>query len=843
MDKSSTSPSRSSLLVILMISASTLAFEIDLTRLFSVAQFYHFAFMIVSIALLGFSASGTFLAIIPKIIDKNPRESLGWLSLATSSCFLGSYFIINWLPFDSFSIAWDRDQVLILILHYLALSSPFFFGGLAVGILLTIYPQAAGTSYAANLMGSALGCIVALATPKILSGEGIVVICSGLAALASLICIPPVRKKVNLKSGHNPIYLKISFQNFPSIIFSIFVLCILIFTLRDFGLRLKGRSSLSWLNLRLSPYKSLSYALQYPDAQVIYSRWNSFSRIDLVHSSGIRSMPGLSYRYLEIPPPQNGLFLDGDEPSPVVLPGADLSFNDYLPGVIAFHLRPAANVLILEPRGGLDILTALNSGATQVTAVEINPLIVEAAQQIYSDPRIHLFIESDRSYLQSSAESYDVVVLSLANSYHPVRSGAYSLGEDYRYTVEAFQEMLDRLNSGGLLVVTRWLQTPPSESLRAFALAVTSLERSGANPRTQIVAFRGYNTSTLLVKNGDFTPDELLNIRQFATKRAFDLTYAPDIHPDEVNQYNISFKPIEYQTFTALLNTYPRESFYTSYPYDVSPPTDDHPFFGHFFKWSQTRQVLTELGKTWQPFGGAGYFVILALLLLSTFLAGILILLPVGIVRWRSIFLNKSNNKTPGASPKFLPPPSPKYLIPFIYFCLLGLAYLCVEISLIQRFILFLSNPTYAFTGVLFSILLFSGLGSRFSKHIPIRLALPILVLMLFVESTLLPEFFEITLGLPLIIRMGLTTLVLAPIGFLMGLPFPSGIQRLSSQNNHPMLIPWIWAVNGATSVVASILASLLVLTFGLHLVLQIGAVCYAGSWLAIMALKSPHPA
>lgn len=791
-------------LALFLLSAAALTFEINLTRLFSVAQFYHFAFMVVSIALLGFAASGSALAIFAAIARRGPRRSLGGLGLATALSILISYLLTNWVPFDSFSIAWDRRQIAILVLHYLALATPFFFSGMAVGLLLALYPQAAGRTYAANLLGSALGAALALLIPSLLGGEGTVVLSSALAALASLLCMERNR------------LLPVSFTLLSS------SSILLLLTLLTAGI------PLPFLDLRLSPYKGLSYVLRYPDAQTLYRRWNSFSRVDLVRSASIHSIPGLSFRYLDPLPSPDGLFVDGNDLSPTLPADADATFADYLPMAVAQHLRPAAGVLILEPRGGLDVFTALALGAEQVTVVEVNPLIVDAARPLYDDPRLQVIVESDRSYLRRSAEQYDIIVLSLTASYHPVRSGAYSLAEDYRYTVEAFEDALARLEPGGLLVVTRWLQNPPSEELRAFALAVTALETTGGDPAAQIVAFRGYQTGTLLIRNGPFRGDELALVREFLAGRAFDPIYMPGIRPEETNRYNVLPDPVYYQTFTNLLAAQPRQVFYDYYPYEVSPPSDNHPFFGHYFKWSQAPQVLAELGRTWQPFGGAGYFVVVALLILALVMAGTIIFLPLAI-RQFSAGVHR---------------PSP-LVRPLIYFSLIGLAFLLVEIPLIQRFILYLGSPAYAFTSVVFTLLLFSGLGSRLSERIPLRLGLPALLLSVLVTPMLLPGLFDLTLGLPLAARLGITLLALAPTGFLMGIPFPGGIRRMRADDQSSS-IPLIWAANGAASVVASVLAALLALTFGFSWVLRLGALCYAAAWLTGLArprpARPPHP-
>jgi hypothetical protein len=807
---SSDSPGRKLLLGLSLLCAATLAFEINLTRLFSVAQFYHFAFLIVSMALLGFGASGTYLAIRPNFGGERAQDRLAGLALWTGISMLGAYLLTNWLPFDSFRIAWDLKQVLILIGHYLALSTPFFFSGLATGMLLARYPNSAGRTYAANLIGSAAGCAVVLIAPTAFGGEGTVLLCTGIALFGALV------SSRSLFGSHAPkcTSLRGWITGF-----------LLALTLLGLGAMVLKGGAPAWLALHVSPYKGISYALQYPGAQIISQRWNAISRIDVVRSAGVRSLPGLSYRYTQPPPPEDGLMIDGDELSAILQPGYTTDFFDYLPAGIAYRLKPGGRALILEPRGGLDVLSAIELGAVQISVVEANPLVVGAAASIYNDPRVSTFVESDRSYLRRSQAEYDLIVLSLASNFHPVRSGAYSLAEEYRYTVESFEDALGRLGTDGILVVTRWLQNPPSESLRAFALTVEAIEKRGGNPAEQIAAFRGYNTATILAKNEAFSKPQLDSLRTWAAETAFDLIYTPDIRPEEANQYNILPEPLYYQSFLALLNTQPRTDFYRSYPYEVQPPTDDRPFFGHYFKWSQSSQILVEFGKTWQPFGGAGYFILLALLVLAILMAALVILLPAAGASLR-------RTKTNGQAKAF----DKDAAAHLVYFALIGLGFLLVEIPLIQRFILFLGYPAYAMTAVLFTLLLFSGLGSRLSARVRLEVGIGGLVVLLVLGSALLPAIIRSTLGAPFWARLALTVIMLAPLGLLMGIPFPGGIRWMITRLDQSALVPWIWAINGAASVVASVLAAFLALSLGFTWVLWIGAACYGGCWLIVMA-------
>ena len=796
-----------------LLSAATLVFEINLTRIFSVAQFYHFAFMIVSLALLGFGASGTFLAIFPRQPTRpsGSRLSLPCLSWGFALAALGSYVLTLYVPFDSFSIAHDWRQSLVLALHYIALATPFFCSGTAVGLLLAARPDEANRTYAANLTGSAAGCLLAVVAPSLMGGEGTVLFAAALGIIAAL--------AFQYNVSRFTLYISHLAQ-------LTFVLLLLLAALHP----------PSFLEIRISPYKNLSYALLYPDAELVSRRWNGFSRVDVVRSESIHALPGSGFVCPAGPPPQLGLTVDGDDLSPIshVTPEFEsLPFTDCLLTALPYRLRPEARVLALEPRGGFDVLVALAEGARVVTAVEANPLIVEAvraqgawAGNLYDDARVRVVVEEGRAYARQGPGLYDVALLSLTAPQRTVASGAYSLAEDYRYTVQAFSDYLARLDEDGLLAIVRWLQTPPSEAIRAFALAVEAVERTGGDPATSIVALRSYRQMLILARRGSFTGEELEAIRAFAPARSFDLVYLPDIRPDEVNQYNVLLQPDYYRACTGLLAAEDagrggrREAWYQAYSFDVEPPTDDWPFFGHFFKWGQVPDMLAMVGHTWQPFGGAGYFVLLGLLGLALLAAGALILLPL-----------KMGLKSVSGDASYT-------ITMFLYFGLLGLGYLCVEIPLLQRFILFLGHPAYAMATVLFALLLFSGLGSLFSRRVPLWLALILLPLLVGGYTLGLPILFDAALAAPLWGRLLIAVAALAPPGLLMGMPFPKGLALLERRSPAPVLIAWAWGVNGAISVVASILAALLALSYGFSAVLAVGVGCYLGAWITASIIR-----
>ena len=785
-----------------ILSAATLALEINLTRLFAVAQFYHFAFMIVSLALLGFGASGTLLALLPGLRGRDPAQSLAWAGRGFCVTAIGAYLLTLYLPFDSFRIALDGRQWGVLALHYLALSTPFLCSGWAVGALLTAFPDQSRRVYAVNLTGSAMGCLLAVVLPAWVGGEGVVLAASALGLAGALVCT----------WGHH------RGRSIGTLVRMAHAAAVLIML----GTALFRPA---WFEVALSPYKSLSYALLYPDAERISSRWNSLSRVDVVRSRSIRSLPGSGFACTQPPPAQLGLTIDGDGMSPIshVTPGfTRLPYTDCLLTALPYRLRPDARVLILEPGGGFDVLVALSEGAQEVTAVMSNPLIVQAVREqgawagnVYDDPRVQVVAEEGRSFVKRTAVRYDVIDLALTEPQRTVVSGAYSLAENDTYTLEAFVDDVSRLDGDGLLVVTRWLQVPPSESIRAFALAVEAVERTGGTPRTDVVALRSYQQMLILVRRTAFTAGELQAVRGFAEARRFDLVYLPDLQPEEVNRTNVLPLPVYHEACTGLLQATDRGAWYRAFASDVRPPTDDHPFFGHYFKWRQMPEVLAAAGRTWQPFGGAGYLVLLAFLGLAVLAAGVLILLPLALGRtgglagaggWRTM----------------------------AYFGLLGVGYLCVEIPLMQRFILFLGHPTWSMSTVLFGILVFSGIGSRLSHRVPLPAALLAVPALVAGYAAGLPHVFDLALPLPLWGRLLVSLAALAPLGLLMGMPFPKGIALLHDRAH----VAWAWAGNGAMSVIASVLAALVSLSWGFSAVLLLGAGCYV----AAMATRPPGP-
>lgn len=770
-----------------LLAAAALLLEIALTRIFAVTQFYHFAFMTVSVALLGYGASGTALSLISRWRHPPVARRLAAVALLFGGAALSGYLLANWLPFDSYTIAWDRRQLIYLAIYFLSLSGPFFCAGLGTALALAAEPTRAHRAYAANLLGSAAGGIAAPLVLGAFGGPRAIPIAAGIGCLAA--------------SGFGWRHRFIRWSGLALAL--IFVLL---------AWRFPG-----WLDLQLSPYKGLSLVLNFPDACVVFHAENAQGRVDVVESGAIRSLPGLSYAYRGPIPPQRGLFIDGDGLAPILLADqiTDWSFVEYLPTAIAYQLRPDARAIILRPRGGLEVWTALRLGASSVVAVEPNPLITRAVDATagrspYTELGVVTVHEEARTYLHRTAERFHLIVLALSEPYRPVTSGAYSLAESYDLTVEAFQAYLSRLTPGGILVVTRWLQTPPSEWIRAAALAVEALNREGyGQPTDHLVAFRGIQTGTLLVFRSPLTEEEMAAIRRFAASRRFDLVAGPGVRPDEMNRVNRLPEPYYERAFARILAG-DRAGFYREYDFAVWPPTDDRPFFFHFFKWAQTPAILRTLGQRWQPFGGSGYFVLVALLILAALASTILILLPVVVGRRGGIPITGRGSRA----------------FVWLYFSGLGLGFLLVEIPLVQRFILFLGHPTLALAAVLAGLLFFSGMGSAMAPKARLSVILVILILTILIWPMVLNVAFEASLGWPLWARLMVTVGLLAPVGVLLGIPFPAGLARVEA--TMPGVTAWAWAVNGCLSVISAVLAALLALDLGFNAVLWLGAASYA---------------
>lgn len=787
-----------------VLSAAVLLLELTLTRIYSVTQGYHFAFLAVSLGLLGFGASGTVLFVAPGIWRKGRQRLLGLSALLFTLTTLAAYWAISLIPFDSYRLVLEPTMFLYLTLFYVAQVVPFFFAGLVLGGALSLEPRKAGGLYGASLVGSGAGALLALGGPASSGPVGALGVVATLGAIAWIaLAAAPSARRLGLVGGVAAAVIAVG-----------------------------------WLAPRMvepdiSPYKALPHLLRQQGATLVQTRWNAFSRIDVVTSDALHQAPGLSFAYTGTLPPQTAHTVDGDNMTVLtsVAPD-DASFTEYLPTAVAYRLLARPRVLIVEPGGGLDVLSALHNGAARVVTLVSNPLEAELLREQFSDrsaeSQVEVVAGNPRSYLARKGDRVDLVVLPLRDAFRPVTAGAYSLAETHIYTKEAFKAYFRRLSPQGMLMVTRWVQVPPSEEMRATATAIEAMEEMGIRDlEDKLAAIRTLQTFTLIAKKEGFTLDEVRIMRSFAASRQMDLSYLPGLEAAELNRFFVLPDEVYYSGIRSLLDPRQRPRYYEEQTFDIAPTTDERPFFFHFFRWRQAPEVLARLGKAWEPFGGAGFLVILLFLGIMLAVSTLLILAPL-LLKRRS---GRQEN-VPGAGARWAT---------FTYFFLLGLAFLWIELPLMQRFILLLDHPTYSFGVVLFSVLVFSGLGSLLSPRMGRRrpwaiLALGILTIVYAIGPV--PPM-SLVLGLPLAARMVIAILTIAPLALLMGVPFPSGIVALEARRSG--LIPWAWGTNGYASVIGSVLAALIALSWGFSLVMLLAGAGYLLAWAVFyLALNAP---
>jgi hypothetical protein len=788
---------------IFLATAAALILEISLVRLLSVAQWHHFAFLVVSIALLGSGAGGAFLFSFPGLLKDGFAPGLAGACRLFSLSTLAAFALGNQIPFDLARIAWDRWQFVHLFLFCLVFAVPFFFAGLTLSLALTRWNALAGKLYACDLAGGAAGCLLVLGLFGFVGGTGTVLFSVFLSGLAAAVF-----------SGRKPSFFSWAWAA---------VALLLVFYPPSF------------LEPAMSPYKPLSAALLHPGARLLETRWNPFSRVDVLESPAARTAPGLSLQFADPLPPQLGLCVDGERMNALTrVPNGvrgreELRFLSALPGSFPYHAASPKRVLVIDPMGGVDVLTSLYYGIPETVVLETNPLIVDLIRGSYAPYSGNLYRRQDvrveigdaRSFLQTGALPFDLIVLPLTETAGASASGLSGLREDYRLTVEAFQDYLDALSPEGVLSVQLFLLPPPRGELRLVSLVKETFRRAGVAASDHFMGFRSWGTFSLFIKKGVILPAEIEALKRFCEKWRFDLVYYPGMPPEEANRHNRFPAPIYYTAVQNLLGE--NGIFPAAYPFDLGPPTDDKPFFHHFFRFARWEEILRLAGGKWQILVEGGLLIPLVFLQASL-LSFLLILLPAGL-RKKNLRLFKG-----GGGRRIF------------FFFIIGLAFMFVEISLIQKFILFLGHPVYAVSAVVLALLLFAGLGSRVSASLPplpgLRRGLPAVAGLLLAYAFLLPAALSFLQGWPLGWRYFFSGLLVAPLGLAMGVPFPAGLRLLGREN--PVFVPWAWCANGCASVLGAILPVLIALSWGFQAVWFISSILYLLAWILIWKARLP---
>jgi len=787
-------------------SASVLAYEILLMRLLSITFWYHFAYMVISLALLGFGASGSFLFLLSRRVYKKMDVWLVLLAGAASLSFPLAFSVSKEIGLDPLQLVWQNKEWGKMAATYLVMAIPFLFSGGIVGIILSAAGRDVPKLYAADLLGAGFGCIAVvpalyLGPPWMLlpllsgavlagagwccrrsawGGKGILVLpLTGTLVLACYALLPPVPE--------------------------------------------------------LHHTKALPMTMTFPDARVEAEREGPLGLIHVVGSSLIREVPGLSLNYgLDgrggILPNQKAIFSDGDALSTITRFKDDLNeleHLDFTTMALPYHVRHPKKVLVVGAGGGTDVLLALKEKASSIIALEANAQVAELmtgpfagfSGHLYSKPEVHLRIQEARQFLHRTEDRFDLIQISLLDSFGGSAAGLYSAAESYLYTTEAFGLYLSCLSDSGLLAVTRWLKFPPRDSLRIFSTALSALRKAGISqrPEEHLVLIRSWKTSTLLASKTPFTAEEIEKVLAFNQRRSFDVDYYAGIREEATNRHDVQKEAYSFKGATSLAGS-EAKGFLRDYLFDVSPTTDDRPYFSLFFRWHKAWSLLQQLRKEFLPFMEIGTILIVATLVQSVMAGGALILFPLLGLR------RVGEGARDGLSTLGV-------LGTLFYFGSIGFAFMFLEMALLPKYTLLLSHPIYSTAVVLGAVLVFAGCGSLSVGHVESKslwVAVTCVCAWVLGQALLEERLFEWALGWPFAGRLALTVGTVGTLSFFLGWPFPIGLRETSSR--YPSLVPWAWGINGCASVIGAVLGKMIGMSIGLRMTMVVAALLYVSA-------------
>jgi len=771
-----------------LTSFAALLLELALTRLFSVVLFYHFAFLAISIALLGLGAGGVCAYLLKiRLAGTDTRSLAARLCIPNSVIVVVVLEIVLHVPV-ALQVSWGNFGRLTAL--YLAAAVPFFLTGLLFALVFARETRRIPRLYGADLCGGALACLAVVPLLNWVGGPNVVLVAGATMAAAGTIW-------AELRSL---------------------------------------RRSAALLTLALLALIGANYSGRLIDvvyakgmfrdpAQVEFARWNALSRVEVDRHGQAKVV-----------------VIDADASTYIM--NADVSrWHDTdwevdlmsAPPALANVLRPHGEFAIIGPGGGVDVLRAVANGSPSVTGIEINPIIAttimreryaDYSQHLYQRPDVHIHVTDGRSFLRSTSQQFDVVQMTLVDTWASTAAGAFALSENNLYTVEAFREYFNHLKPDGMIAITRWEFQHPREALRVVAVAMEALHRLGvANPaRNFIVASQGSLDEdgipvVVLAKKTPFTPAE----EDAVTTH---LDNYPDLEP-----LYLPSDPGQ-NPFSDLIASNNPYAFARGYAYNIAPVTDNAPFFFFTLK---PGQILGEKGLRggidWKV--NLGVLVLLLVLVISVIAVLAFLVLPLAL---------RSRSRKGRHSP-----------VPLFYFVAVGLGYILVEIAFIQRFVLFLGHPTYALTVVIFLLMLSSGAGSLFSRlWLPhtdlVWVPLLLVIVTLLADVFFLPSRLAALVGMDFGYRLLVSGVLLIPLGFVMGMPFPTGLRAFAAlpapefpagQGASDNAVEWAWAMNAAASVLGSVLAMVIAIQFGLTVTLACGAAAYLLALLLMPALRT----
>jgi spermidine synthase len=793
------------LLAVGLLSAGALAYEVLLIRLLAIVAWHHFAFMIVSLALLGYGASGTLLSLRP---CGRPR-AFGDLFLSSAMGFAVSavlcYAAAQRVPFNVLALVWSLRQWFMLGAVYLLLMVPFCFAATGIGAGLRHFSGRIPAVYAADLAGAGAGALAIIGLLFLLAPAQCLFIVAGMggaAVMAGLRTVaPPQRWGWSAALG---VWL---------------LLCIL--------------QGAGWVAPCLNAYKPLRQALRVPDARIRAEVHHPLGWLAVVQSPAapLHYAPGLSLLSDRLPPPQMAVFLDGQFAGAVTRFDGQRTSLAYLRRTTAslgYVLRPRpARVLVVAAGAGGEVLRALCYDAARIEAVEAHPgygrLLRGPLAGFAGWSRLAVRTQwhsvAIRDYLQTRPEPFTLIQLPFTGD----PDSAAALSEDYLYTGASLTALWRQLEEGGVMVMPLWVRLPPRATLKLVNTVVRLLAREGiARPGRHLALIRDWRTAVLVVSRSPLTPPERAKIRRFGAAQSFELVFPSERLAEASQRSTGAADAVLVEGIGALLGP-GRDAFVQHYKFDLRPPTDDRPFFGHYLRW----RSLPELVALYRT-GGLGllewdYPLRWVTLLQAVVLSLLLMVLPLWIGR------------------RFRAPPPgrrmPRVLVIFSYFTSIGAAFLLIEIASLQRLVRFVHHPVLAAAITLSAFLLGAGGGSGCVAQLlkcdraPAgirRSALAAIVVIGSLQLSLLPWLYTQCSGLGVVAKIAIAGATLLPLTFVMGMPFALGLSALAKVD--PDLIPWAWSINGCASVISAVLAPLVAVEIGFSGVIITGLGCYAGA-------------
>lgn len=770
-------------------SAAIIAFQLSLMQLISIVQWHHFAYMIISVAMLGFGAGGTLLALFRERLLAMSNWLVPLLMTVSGLCMMLAFHITRFdaFQFDVYLLFVERSQFPVLAANYLIFFVPFFTGALSIGIIFIRHATQIGTYYFSNLLGSGLGGLFVLFVFGNMFPQQVPPLIGLFSVAAGLLSMSAKYYRQHLAVGVVAIVTAVILLRSPS-------------------------------DVPISEYKGLSQAMNLPEATIVHSEPDIHGLIEVVSSPALRFAPALSLSYTGQVPVKKNIFVNGDffGVIPRFSPGQSDHVLNYTTQALPWIMQRRENILMLNAGEGAPLAHAFSHAPAHVDAIVPNRGVVTLLQNQFAEQSGKLFLHDSlqihqleaRNFLATKAPvAYDLIVLPQQDAFGGT-AGINALRENYNMTLEAFGLMWDQLQPNGVISVSSWTDYPPRNTLKLLgSLVQTAINKGVEHPEKHIAAIRSWGTITFVLKKSPLTPEETGNIRAFANTLFFDPLLLPDLRTDERQQYNV----IEDETFFSYVDRIMENDkhFFESYGFMVNPATDNKPYFSQFLKLRNIRELSQTFSGDQIPFLELGYLIVVVTLVQSTLLALLFIILP--------LFRLRRSHRGKGGT--------------LLYFGALGIGYMFVEIILIQRFVLYFGQPVYALSAVISTMLIASGAGSLTSGKLAAKPRCPatiglLITLMLLFYTFFLTPILQWTIAWSLPLKISISLLMIGIPSFFKGMMFPLGIRFLTGYDAGQT--PWAWGINGSFSVISTSLAMLIAVESGFMAVMSVAVLCYA---------------